>query len=149
MKKITTIILVCVATLFTYGQQTLELKVKKSSDAPNTASEHLYLIEVINSSGKDQKFTIVSENKACENIQQSKQVLLKNQVLNAQNNGTFNSGIVEGKSSKDFYIKVSRNSDTALGTWNCIEIRAISSNAKTISNTLTIKSQIPDPKNFN
>ncbi len=141
--------LVCIATLCTYGQQTLELKVKKSSDSPNTASEHLYLIEIVNTKDKAQEFTIVSENKTCQDIQQSKQVQLKKQVLTAQNKNVFKTGVIKGKSSKDFYIKISRNPDTPLGKWNCIEIRAISDDTKTISNTLTIKSQIPDPKNFN
>lgn len=149
MKKITMIMLLCIATLFTYGQQALELKVKQSSDLPNTAPEHFYLIQVTNTSNVSKEFTIVTNDTNCDDIELSKQVLLVKQVLNAQKSSGFESSSIQAHSTLDFYIKISRKPDTPVGKWNCIEIKAVSENDYTISNTLTIKSQIPDPKNFN
>ncbi|MEH6537442.1 MAG: hypothetical protein V7719_13675 [Psychroserpens sp.] len=149
MKKITIVMLVCLVALCSYGQQALELKIKKQSDLPNTATEHLYLIEIVNHSNSSEEFTIVTNDKNCNNIEQSKQVVLKRQVLNSQKIKGFKSGTIKANSTIDFYIKISRNDDTPLGKWNCTEIKVLSSNDDNISNTLVIKSQIPDPKNFN
>lgn len=149
MKRITIILLVCLSMVCSYGQQSLELKVKKSSDLPLTTTEHLYLIEITNISGKSQKFNIVTDNISCEGMQQSKQVLLNNQVLNSQKTNAFTSETIGAKSTIEFYVKISRKLDTPLGKWNCTEIKAVSDNNVIISNALTIKSLIPDPKNFN
>lgn len=149
MKKITTILLVFLATLSIYGQQPLELKIKKSSSLPNTAAEHMYLIEIINPSKISKDFTIVTNNNDCKDIEKSKQVLLNNTVLTKQKIQNFESGTIKANSSIDFYIKISRKNDTPLDKWNCIQIKAVSGTNNVISNILTIKSQIPDPKNFN
>lgn len=148
MKRITTIMLVCLFTVCTYGQQSLVLKVKKSSDLPITATEHFYLLEITNTSGVSQEFNIVTSDKVCDDIQQSKQVSLNKQVLNSQKTNQFNAETIKANSSMEFFVKISRKSDTPLGKWNCIEVKAVSNGNETISNMLTIKSLIPDPKNF-
>lgn len=149
MRRITILVLVCLATVCTYGQQSLELKVKKSTDLPNTASEHFYLIEITNISGVSQKFNIITENNNCDDIKASKQVELDKQVLNRQKTNQFTTEIIKSNKSIEFYVKISRQPDTPLEKWNCIDIKAVSDDNQVISNTLTIKSLIPDPKNFN
>ncbi|SDS28996.1 hypothetical protein SAMN04515667_1840 [Formosa sp. Hel1_31_208] len=149
MKRITLVMLVCLATLCSYGQQSLELKIKKSSDLPITAQEHLYLIEITNISNSPKDFTIVTSDQVCNGIAQNKQIHLKRQVLNSQKTQTIESGTVGANSSLDFFVKISRDATTPLGKWNCTEVKVLSGNNNNISNSLIIKSLVPDPQNFN
>ncbi|OZV68712.1 hypothetical protein CA834_09635 [Winogradskyella aurantia] len=107
------------------------------------------MIEITNNSNQVQDFNIVAENAFCEDINRSKQSLLKQEILNAQKTGPLVTTSISANSTVEFYVKISRQGNTKLSTFNCTSIRAVSVTNTDISNSLIINSFIPDPKNFN
>lgn len=148
MKRIAMVVLVCLVTLSSYGQEALELKVKKSSDLPLTAREHLHLIEIKNTSNVAISFTLETENVNCEAIDSSKLTELNREILNSNKMSKLSTNSIPGNSTSEFYIKISRKPNTPLASYNCLRIKAVTDKSETVSNTLTIKTWIPDPKNF-
>jgi len=141
--------LVFLVTLCSYGQESLQLKLIKSSDLPNTSKEHIYLLEVVNKSDNSIDFTIVSKATNCELIDPANQVELIKAFIKVKTNQVFESANIGAHTTLNFYVKLTRKIDTPLGTWSCTEITIINDKNGNTSNTLVIKSHIPDPKNFN
>lgn len=145
MKLIATIVTVCLCTMASFAQQSLDLKIKKGSDQPNSEKEHLYLLEVSNSSRSTSKFTISTTNINCADIKSDRQTLLNHKALNVTSKKEITSYSLRPNSNFEFYVKLSRPMNTSTGKWNCTEIKAIDDNGKTISNPVVITSLIPDP----
>lgn len=148
MKRITMTVLVYLVALCSYGQETLELKVKKSSDLPLTAREHTYVIEITNTSQQATSFKIETNDVVCEHKDRSKLTELNRQILTKDGLSRFITRSIQAKGSLEFSIKISRKPNTPLSTYNCLEIKAITEMEEIISNTLIIETWIPDPKNF-
>ena len=148
MKRITMAVLVCLVALCSYGQQALTLKVKKSSDLPLTAREHTYVIEISNASQQAIGFNIETKDVICENIDRSKLTELNREILSNDGLSRLSSRTIPGKGTLEFYVKLSRKPNTPLATYNCVSIAAESPKGEIISNTITIETWIPDPKNF-
>jgi len=149
MKTIVTLLIMCLYSTFMFGQQSFELSIKKNSDEPISKSEHYYLLELKNTSNHSSKINIEAISGNCSNLELNKQSTLKYEVTNKGKNKTFEILTVQSGESIEFYIKINRNSNTKLNTWNCANISAVSENGTKLSNTITIKSLIPNPKNFN
>lgn len=148
MKTITTFLFLCFASLFVHGQTQLELSIKKASDAISSVSEHLHLMEIKNLGRSTSDFNVAMVNKECQYIETTQQSILKNQLLDVNKNPIDHISVTPGESVV-FYIKLTRPFNTRLNTWNCTEIYAIDQNEKPISNSVTIETLIPDPRNNN
>jgi uncharacterized membrane protein len=164
MKTTTTLLLlICFNVLSSFGQNNLELSLKKDTEAATTENVHVYVIEVKNVSNTTETFNLKAQNTPCkkDNVSLSKknnllvkannsevkliqELLQKNQSKLNSNSLTLRSG-----ESREFNVKISRPSNTKLNTWNCTEIIAQSQNKGLSSNPLIIKTQIPNPKDFN
>jgi hypothetical protein len=147
MKLITTIVSLFMCTMLSFAQQSLDLKIKQGANKPNSEKEHLYLLEISNSSRSTTNFTILTTNISCIDISKDKQTILNNKTLNKTSRREFDSSSIGPNSNFEFYIKLSRLKNTSIGKWNCTEIKAIDNNGNSISNSVVIKSLIPDPKN--
>lgn len=147
MKLITTIVSLFMCTMLSFAQQSLDLKIKQGANRPNSEKEHLYLLEISNSSRSTTNFTILTTNISCIDISKDKQTILNNKTLNKTSRREFDSSSIGPNSNFEFYIKLSRLKNTSIGKWNCTEIKAIDNNGNSISNSVVIKSLIPDPKN--
>ncbi|GFZ94743.1 hypothetical protein GCM10011531_28090 [Aquaticitalea lipolytica] len=148
MKTIVTIIIVCLSTLSTFGQQSLSLKIINGSDKPNSETEHIYLLEVTNNSKSAVNFNISADDKSCSDTNLS-QIEMKQEVLNSQKSKNIELTSIQPGRSFEFYIKISRPANAKLSTWNCTEVKAVSDKGHIISNSIIIQSLIPDPNNFN
>ncbi|WP_431137511.1 hypothetical protein [Psychroserpens mesophilus] len=146
MKLIATIVTLCLCTITSFAQQSLDLKIKEGSDKPNSEKEHLYLLEVNNASKSTATFTISTSNISCLNMSAEKQTTLIHKALSKTTKGELTSYSIKPNSSYEFYIKITRPNNTSIGKWNCTEVKAIDENGKTISNPVVITSLIPDPK---
>jgi hypothetical protein len=147
MKLIITIVSLFMCTILSFAQQSLDLKIKQGANRPNSEKEHLYLLEISNSSRSTTNFTILTTNISCIDISKDKQTILNNKTLNKTSRREFDSSSIGPNSNFEFYIKLSRLKNTSIGKWNCTEIKAIDNNGNSISNSVVIKSLIPDPKN--
>ncbi|MBO6606281.1 hypothetical protein [Psychroserpens sp.] len=148
MKRITMTVLVCLVALCSYGQETLELKVKKSSDLPLTAREHTYVIEINNTSQQAISFKLETNDVICENKDRSKLTELNREILSNDGLSRLTTRSIPGKGRMEFSVKISRKPNTPLATYNCLGIKAVTDKEEVISNTLVIETWIPDPKNF-
>ncbi|MDN3492084.1 hypothetical protein [Winogradskyella bathintestinalis] len=147
MKTIITIIIFGLSLLASYGQE-LKLSVIENSDEPNTASEHFYLVNVTNTSSKSAPFSLATTNTPCSKGK-SIQTDFSHQVLDNKKARQPNGLNINSGQSVKVYIKLMRSKTARLNSWNCTEVTAISSEGRPISNTITIESFIPDPKDFN
>ena len=145
MKLIATIVTLCLCTITSFAQQSLDLKIKQGSDKPNSEKEHLYLLEINNSSRSTTNFTISTANVNCSNMSAEKQTDLIHRALNRTSRGELTSYSIQPNTNFEFYIKISRPDNISIGKWNCTEVKAIDENGKTISNSVIITSLIPDP----
>ena len=96
MKTIVTIIIVCLSTLSTFGQQSLSLKIINGSDKPNSETEHIYLLEVTNNSKSAVNFNISADDKSCSDTNLS-QIEMKQEVLNSQKSKNIELNKLAGK----------------------------------------------------
>lgn len=150
MKTTTTLLLlVCFNVLSTFGQQGLELSLKKDTDQITSKTEHVYVIEVKNVSEKSGTFYLNANNISC-NQAKIPQVNLIQELLQINNSQLKSNQItLKGKGSYEFIVKISRPLNTKLNTWNCTEITVVSQDKRLSSNSLIIKTFIPNPKDFN
>jgi alpha-L-arabinofuranosidase len=148
-KNAITILLICFSFQLFFSQSSLSLSVKKKSDKTLTETEHYYLMEVTNTTSDAIKFNVAFKNTACQNVNASKQAPLNQSVLNKDKSKALKQLNVKPNESLEFYVKISRLKNTKLDTWNCSEVKAISNTGELLSNSVTIKSLIPDPKKFN
>lgn len=149
MKTIATIILVCFGVMVCQGQSQLKLSIKQGSDAPNSETEHMYLLELSNPSTKVSNVTISTTNKACVDVKKADQTDFNQVLLDKTSRGTLQQLVVQPGNSVEFYVKLTRPKDARLSTWNCTEIVATSVDGKPLSNPVTIESLIPNPNNNN
>ncbi|RLD25514.1 MAG: hypothetical protein DRI75_13250 [Bacteroidetes bacterium] len=150
MKTTTTLLLlVCFNVLSTFGQQKLELSLKKDTDKTTSEAEHVYVIQVKNVSNNSETIYLKANNTSCNQINIS-QVNLTQKLLQTNNLRIESNEItLKAKESYEFMVKISRPLNTRLNTWNCTEITASSKDMRLSSNSLIIKTFIPNPKDFN
>ena len=149
MKTIATIILVCFGVFLCQGQSQLKLSIKKGSDAPNYASEQLYLLELSNNGSTASNITISIKNIDCANIKKADQTDFNQVLLDKSKQKNLQQIVVQPGKSVEFYVKLTKPNNARLNTWNCTEIVATSSEGRTASNAITIESLIPNPNNDN
>ena len=147
MKTIITIIFVGLSFLSSYGQD-LKLSIIQSSDAPDTATEHFHLLRITNVSDKAASFSVSALNTKCV---QEKSIYtdFSQEILNHKKERTAKQQNLQTGESVNVYVKLTRSKNSKLNSWNCTEVNATSNDGKIISNTISIKSFIPDPKDFN
>jgi uncharacterized membrane protein len=145
----TLLILMCFNVLSVFSQQSLELSIKENSDEPTSKTEHYYLLEVKNTSRQTEIFSIAAQNSVCSDNERSAQVELIQDIFNKDKRTALSSISLRAGESYQFYVKISRPENTKLDKWNCTNISAVSSSRVQLSNAITIKTFIPNPKNFN
>jgi len=132
-----------------FSQERLSLSLKVDTQKTVNETEHFYLMEIKNNSNTNSRFNISIDNTKCQNIESSKQVPLIQSALNKSKSQLINEISIEPGKSKEFYIKISRPNNTQLDTWNCSEVKVLSKTGESQSNSVIIKSLIPDPSKFN
>lgn len=153
MKTITMLLLVCFNVSSLFSQQDLKLSLKKDTDEPLSKSEHVYVFEISNTSKTDTSFKIQANNTACSNPNNRSAQLLQEvdliQTVVSSGNGRSKTSDISLKPGEvhEFSIKISRPQNTKLNTRNCTEIIAQSN--KGTSNSISINTFIPNPKDFN
>lgn len=143
------VLLVCCSFQPVFSQERLSLSLKVDTQKTVNETEHFYLMEITNNANTSLQFKISIDNTKCQNISSSKQVLLNQSTLKKNKSQVLNQISIEPETSIEFYIKISRPNNTQLDTWNCSEVKAISKTGESLSNSVIIKSLIPDPKKFN
>ncbi|MEZ4797651.1 MAG: hypothetical protein R2785_10850 [Flavobacteriaceae bacterium] len=149
MKTIATIVLICFSVLFSFAQNPLKLTIIKGADKPNTESEHDYLLEISNTSKTDFTFVITANNTSCSDQKLMQQTELMQEIYNAQKSKKLNSMSIASGKTLEFYVRLTRPDNAKKNSWNCTQIKAVSGNGSAISNTITIESLIPNPKDAN
>ncbi|MBR9914997.1 MAG: hypothetical protein GYB32_09265 [Algicola sp.] len=149
MKKIMMLMLVFLATLLTYGQQPLELKIMAGADRPNTEPEQFYVLRITNIGSNNASFKISAKDKNCDGLSPEVQVPLAKRLLKKDKVSELNNTVLGSGDILNFYLKLSRNNNSLNNKWNCTEVKAVANNGTVLSNTILIKSLIPDPSKFN
>lgn len=148
-KTVLAILFVCLSMQLFFGQEYLKLNLKIDTDKTVNETEHFYLMEIINNGNSTAKFNINIDNTACQYIENNKQVDLIQSVLSKNKSQVNNQFSIKSGESIEFYVKISRPKDIKRNTWNCSEIKAKSLTGESLSNSVIIKSLIPDPEKFN
>ena len=143
------VLLVCFSLQSMFSQERLSLSLKLDTQKTVNESEHFYLMEITNKASTNLEFNISIENTKCKNVKAIKQVNLNQSMLNKDKSKGLDQINIKPGTSKEFYIKLSRPKNTKLDTWNCSEVKAVSKTGESLSNSVLIKSLIPDPKKFN
>ncbi len=133
---------------FSFAQNNIQLTLVERSDRPNTDKEHIYTVEVNNTSSSQQKIALSATNVNCDNV---KAASIKNDMevsLLDMSKGSLQTLILSPGQSKKIYIKLNRTANAKLNTWSCIEINAGGIDSKNSNSSLLIKQFIPDPKSF-
>lgn len=149
MKTIATILLMCFGVLMCQGQNKLKLSIKQGSDAPNSETEHMYLLELSNTSSVASSVNISTLNKECANIKKTDQTDFEQVLLDKNKQSRIQQIVVQPGKTVEFYVKLSRPRGARLNTWNCTEILAVANDGKALSNSVSIESLIPNPNNNN
>ncbi len=150
MKTLTTLITCfCLITFSAFSQNDLEVVVKENSNDANSKTERFHLLEVTNNTNSNQTVEVTSQNVKCSNVENNRHSDLLTSFYGQNRLTRMNTITLSPRESKEVYVKIYRPNNTKLNTWNCTEIVAKSISGNTSSNTLVIKSFIPDPKDFN
>ncbi|SDH46862.1 hypothetical protein [Winogradskyella thalassocola] len=147
MKTIISIIFVGLSFLSSYGQD-LKLSIIQNSDEPDTAKEHFYLVKVTNTSRKATLFSVSAFNAKCSN-EKSIETDFTQEILNNNKSLGDKEHTIKPNESMEVFVKLTKPKNSKLNSWNCTQVNAISKNGDVISNTVSIESFIPDPKDFN
>lgn len=150
MKTITTLIVfLCLCTLSSFAQQSLDLSVKEKSDAPISNVERSHLLEVKNNSNKTVSVNIITEETACSNVKKQAQSTLIKEIYPKNGSSKLSQFSISPNQSIEFYLKTIRPKNTKLNTWNCTKVSVVSNDQKTTSNSIVIKTLIPNPNDAN
>lgn len=150
MKTITTLIVfLCLCTLSSFAQQSLNLSVKEKSDDPISNLERSHLLEVKNNSNKTVSVNILTEETACSNVKKQAQSTLIKEIYTKNSTTKLSQFSISPNQSIEFYLKTIRPKNTKLNTWNCTKVSVISNDQKTTSNSITISTLIPNPNDAN
>ena len=148
MKTIVTIVLICFSALYSYSQGPLKLSIIKGTEKPNTENEHFYLLEISNTSNATTTFNISASDKSCNNTK-LQQIEMKQEIIDKQKSKTINTLNIPSGKTIEFYLKITRPTNARQNSWNCTEVKAVTSNGILLSNIITIESLIPNPNDVN
>lgn len=149
MKTAATIILMCFGMLVCQGQNQLKLSIKQGSDSPNYETEHLYLLELTNTTRMSTTVTISTKNTECANVPNANQIAFEQKTLQTNKQSKVEQIIVEAGKTVEFFIQLSRPQNARVNTWNCTEVVALSKEGTALSNSVIIESLVPNPNNNN
>lgn len=172
MRSTYTILLVMFSAAFCFSQNNITISLIERPDNPLSDPDHFYLFEVKNNTTNTYKdLQVYITNVPCNTNSElsntyTDQTKLKTQpglnysMIETDKITPINQLNVNANSTKNFYIKFSRNNSTILNTAHCFDIEIENSNStakssgkKTVkgvsSKTLTIEQLIPDPNDFN
>lgn len=149
MKTAATIILMCFGVLVCQGQSQLKLSIKQGSDSPNYETEHLYLLELTNTTRTATSVSISTKNTECSNVPTTQQIAFDQTTLETNKQSKVQQIVVEAGKTVEFYIKLSRPQNARVNSWNCTEVVALAKDGNALSNSIIIESLIPNPNNNN
>ena len=150
MKILATVLAFMCIGIVAYGQnENLELALKQKSNEPTSKIEHFYLLQLKNNSNKTTTINLAANNTRCSDIGNRAQTELTQTFLDKRKASRLSNLTIPPNGVSEFYVKINRRKNTTLNTWNCTEIVATSIKDKANSNSIVIKSFIPDPKDFN
>lgn len=141
-------VIVCLSSLLTFGQNDLKLTLVKKSDQPITEIERDFLFQIENNSRNDQTIILEATNLLCSDTGRALQANLYHTFLKEDKNTVISSPNIKSGESLNFYLRISRPNNTKLNSWNCTKL-IIKTDNNLESNSITIKTLVPDPKDFN
>lgn len=131
----------------------IELSISLNPTSALTDYEHVYVLKAVNKTNKELNVNVIANNINCNsNVAKQLQVLQKvyqsefrNDISNISENLT-----LHANSNIEFYLKIINPPNSNLNMWNCTAVKAVDANTNSIilSNSLEIKSFMPDPKDF-
>ncbi|CAL2101415.1 conserved protein of unknown function [Tenacibaculum sp. 190130A14a] len=137
-----------------FSQSSVKVTVIEKSSAPNYVKEHLYKIEVENKTANTTSYEISVNNSYCKTKNRSNDISYK--LYDTDLKLIDNRINLLAKQTKQFYVKLIKSNISTLNSWNCTRImvntansRLLTNNNNSQSNSVTIKSFIPDPNNDN
>lgn len=150
MKTITTfLVFLCLCSLSTFAQQSLNLSVKEKSDDPIYNTERSHLLEVKNTSKKTVSVSIITEDTDCSNTKKQPQLTLIKEIYSKNRSSKLNQFSIAPNQSIEFYLKTIRPKNAISNTWDCTKVSVVSNDQKTTSNSIIIKTLIPKPNDAN
>jgi hypothetical protein len=150
MKTITTfLVFLCLCTLSSFAQQSLNLSVKEKSDDPIYNIERSHLLEVENTSNKTVSVNIIAEETPCSNVKKQSQSTLVKEIYPKNGSSKLSQFSISPNQSIEFYLKTIRPKNTKMNTWDCTKVSVVSNDQKTTSNSIVIKTLIPKPNDAN
>lgn len=127
----------------------LQLSLVKKSDEPNSSDQRFHLLKIKNNSNESLTVTFQAEQINCEGVS-LRQASLNYSFVDQEGRMISNNQVtLDGNSTKQFYIKTTRQENSPLESYNCVEITAQRTNTSERSNVVSIRTFIPNPQNFN
>ena len=74
---------------------------------------------------------------------------MKQEIFDKQKSKTINTLNIPSGKTIEFYLKITRPTNARQNSWNCTEVKAVTSNGILLSNIITIESLIPNPNDVN
>ncbi len=128
------------------AQNKLELKLKQYSQEPDyTNQTHILTLE--NLSKETLEVQLSSRNIKCEDPRTKKFTDL-NQTISTNNSGRLNNNTtLKPKELFEFSVTIEKPKNVVLGSINCTQVTATVVGQRPITESVIIKSFVPDPKN--
>ncbi|MGF1554990.1 hypothetical protein [Paucihalobacter sp.] len=142
------LLFVALITFSGYAQQKLPLRIVENSKEELTKEEHWFQLEVSNTSSKTVDVLVSIQNTTCQNMAGRQQSELLFKIFDANKKEVKETLMLNGNSKSTFYIKSIRTPNSRLGSWNCANVTLLSSSRTAISQTIELRSLIPNPSNF-
>jgi len=109
------------------SQNSFNLQILKSSEAPTNSYEHFYLFELENNASSSQSFVCNIENTSCEIDEHPKHSKFNIEFYDLSKRNKISEINIQGNQSKTFYVRVSIPKNTNLSTWNCSTVKVSNS----------------------
>lgn len=142
------LLVVALITFGSYAQQKLPLRIVENSKEELTKEEHWFQLEVSNTSSKAIDVLVSIQNAACQNMTGRQQSELTFKIFDANKKEVKETLMLKANDESTFYIKSNRTPNSRLGSWNCANVTLLSSNRTAISQTIELRTLIPNPSNF-
>lgn len=142
------LLFVALITFGGYAQQKLPLRIVENSKEELTKEEHWFQLEVSNTSSKTMDVMVSIQNTNCQNMTGRQQSELKFEIFDTNKQAVKETLMLKANGKSTFYIKSIRTPNSRLGSWNCANVTLLSTNRTAISETIELRTLIPNPSNF-
>lgn len=142
------LLFVALISFGSYAQQKLPFRIVEQSKEELTKEVHWFQLEVTNTSSKTLDVMVSIQNAECQNMSGRTQSELKFEIFDNNKREVTETITLRANGKSTFYIKSIRTPNSRLGSWNCVNVTLLSNNRTAITESIELRTLIPNPSNF-